>query len=125
MNEIYISDTCNHYNPNKKTINLHYRNMEIKDLNDNELIEYTADVITHEYLHYVLHKHFNLCTSFLMDTVEDKLRLSCRSVLDLKIYNNQCNFISHTNFIKKYGFTQWLKSSGLYKYYMLHYENLG
>lgn len=47
----------------------------VSELPEEELHKQYADTLTHEFIHYLLHKEFNLTISKLFDTVEQYFRI--------------------------------------------------
>lgn len=48
-------------------------------LDDNELISYTTDIITHEFIHYILYRDFGIVVSKLFDWIGNHFRTDMRT----------------------------------------------
>jgi len=62
------------YNPKYKAINLGSDFIGAEKLfSDSEFNQYISDTITHEFIHYLLHKEFNNTISKLFDAIEHNI----------------------------------------------------
>jgi len=98
------------YNPIYDTIELGFCGREIKNLTDNELIEYVADVLTHEHIHKAINKIFhNETLTKLFDSIEYLFR---NEKLHRKAIKNTSRE-TYQQVIGKYGFKFFLSYYGL------------
>lgn len=80
-----------------------------KYLNDDELIKYISDSLTHEHIHRALCKIMNWDISFLFDTIGYKFRNVKLQEKALK----DTNYMRHERAIQIIGLSPWLKSMGV------------
>lgn len=74
-------------------------------LNDNEIIQYTSDSITHEYIHHILNKLFGLTTCRLFDAIESNFR---DNKLLTRVFEFDGNMQTWSDTIKTDGFIYFL-----------------
>jgi len=110
MVEYIIDGSHDGFYYNKKTQTIGIGKSLFNKLNSDELSTYISDAITHEYVHYLMHKYFDSVTSTLFDTIADKLRNI--NILN-KIIPIGCE--AHSKKIKREGFLCWLNQQHLNK----------
>lgn len=99
----YYGSNCCSYNTNGDIL---LSETGLNRLTDNEQIKYLADVITHEHIHKVLHKMFDLTTCKLFDAIEQHFRKYDK--LHIKSIGNRLDTESYQSFIKRNGFQAFL-----------------
>lgn len=108
MNNIKISGDNNRsfYRPKEKSIYLGMDNKTYKQLSDKEIINHTTDLITHEFIHYLLHKKFNKTVSKLYDLIEGNFVQ--HKQLRNKVFRLE-GLITHKQAIKEYGLKHFVR----------------
>ena len=99
------------YLPYSEIIVLGGKNDCYDNLNDNELLTSIADSITHEYIHYLLHKKFNLTVCKLFDTI-GKYFYTDYSLMD-KVQEKYSNWTTWEKFISINGINAFYKHYGI------------
>jgi len=94
------------YRPSTRQIMIGMQKYKTDKLTEDEMIKYVCDAITHEFMHYLIHKQTgsNLI-SLLFDTVEYHFR---DDELHHKMLSSSLGQMTHKDFIDKFGFEMWL-----------------
>lgn len=78
----------------------------LSHLSDNEQIEFTADILTHEYTHKVLYDMFGLTTTLLFDAIQQHFR---NAPLHEKALEQCIDNETYQSFIRRAGFNAFLE----------------
>lgn len=85
------------YMPSRKAITLAFER-GVDEAKEEELHKQFADTLTHEFIHYLLHKEFNLTISKLFDAIEQYFRIYP------EILNNIYKGVSWHEWIAQHGY---------------------
>lgn len=85
------------------------------ELDDDELHLFYGDVVTHEFIHYLLYKMFdnNETISILFDTIESHFRLPESQSVREKTYGNSPYATQWKSWIDMWGFDEFLNLYGI------------
>ena len=100
----YIITNCHcnfSYIPFRNVIELGKGSDDYSLINDDELIILTSDAITHEFIHYLLHKEFSLTVSKLFDTIGHFFYIDCEIMQRLS--SKPGSALTWEQYINKFG----------------------
>jgi len=98
----------------------------LNELSDDDLFKYYLDVYNHEYLHHVLYNLFgeNRILCYLLDVIQQHLRLEFYNDIKHKIYNEHTSKITWDKYIKMFGIKRFFEKYGIEPHHLLRVKEL-